>query len=140
MSERRELTVYQYALNFELVSVAKIPYSLLKLLFIIFFANAFFSNFSTIKVVALLYLKWFNVAFRHCQFSILCKKLEKYKIQCTINCFRHLQLSEFINNFMTIAYLKMLKIIFLYVLCYVIDLQTRRNQVRINTILQRLVL
>lgn len=41
MSERRELTVYQYALNFELVSVAKIPYSLLKLLFIIFFANVF---------------------------------------------------------------------------------------------------
>ena len=95
---------------------------------------------STIKVVALLYLKWFNVAFLHCQFPILCKKLEKYKIQCTINYFRHLQLSEFINNLMTIAYLKMLKIIFLYVLCYVIDLQTRRNNVRINTILQRLVL
>ena len=134
------MTVYQYALNFELVRVTKIPYSLLKLLFIIFFANVFFSNFSTIKVVPLLYLKWFNVAFRHCQFPILCKKLEKYKIQCTINCVRHLQLSEFINNFMTIAYLKMLKIIFLYVLCYVIDLQTRRNHVRINTILQRLVL
>ena len=61
-------------------------------------------------------------------------------MQCTINCFRHLQLSEFLNNFMTIAYLKMLKIIFLYVLCYVIDLQTRHNNVRINTILQRLVL
>lgn len=134
------MTVYQYALNFELVSVAKIPYSLLKLLFIIFFANVFFSNFSTIKVVPLLYLKWFNVAFLHCQFPILCKKLEKYKIQCTINCFRHLQLSEFINNFMTIAYLKMLKIIFLYVLCYVIDLQTRCNNVKINTILQRLAL
>lgn len=41
VSERRELTVYQYALNFELVSVAKIPYSLLKLSFIIFFANVF---------------------------------------------------------------------------------------------------
>ena len=41
---------------------------------------------------------------------------------------------------MTIAYLKMLKIIFLYVLCYVIDLQTRCNNVIINTILRRLVL
>ena len=140
MSERRELTVYQYALNFELVSVAKIPYSLLKLSFIIFFCYCFFSNFGIIKVVPLLYLKRFNVAFLHCQFPILCKKLEKYKIQCTINCFRHLQLSEFINNLMTIAYLKMLKIIFLYVLCYVIDLQTRCNNFRINTILQRLVL
>ena len=134
------MTVYQYALNFELVSLARIPYSLLKLLFIIFFANVLLVNFSKIKVVPLLYLKWFDVAFLHCQFPILCKKLEKYKIQCTINCFRHLQLSEFINNLMTIAYLKMLKIIFLYVLCYVIDLQTRRNNVRINTILQRLVL
>ena len=134
------MTVYQYALNFELVSLARIPYSLLKLLFIIFFANVLLVNFSKIKVVPLLYLKWFDVAFLHCQFPILCKKLEKYKIQCTINCFRHLQLSEFINNFMTIAYLKMLKIIFLYVLCYVIDLQTRCNNFRINTILQRLVL
>ena len=121
------MTVYQYALNFELVSLARIPYSLLKLLFIIFFANVLLVNFSKIKVVPLLYLKWFDVAFLHCQFPILCKKLEKYKIQCTINCFRHLQLSEFINNFMTIAYLKMLKIIFLYVLCYVIDLQTKHN-------------
>ena len=103
------------------------PYSLLKLLFIIFFANVLLVNFSKIKVVPLLYLKWFDVAFLHCQFPILCKKLEKYKIQCTINCFRHLQLSEFINNLMTIAYLKMLKIIFLYVLCYVIDLQTKHN-------------